>query len=72
MEGRGLYLFNTQKNQNSLSYIGNFFKGMAKGQGRMIFKDGTIYTGEWIHGMMQGLNATIKYSNGDEYEGEVV
>lgn len=31
MEGRGLYLFNTQKNQNSLSYIGNFSKGMAKG-----------------------------------------
>jgi hypothetical protein len=38
----------------------------------MIFKDGTFYTGEWIHGMMQGLNAKIVYSNGDEYEGEVV
>lgn len=31
-----------------------------------------MYTGEWIHGMMQGLNSKIKYSNGDEYEGEVV
>ena len=54
MNGRGFYLFNSsdEKNQNSLFYAGEFKEGVADGSGKMVFKDGTMYNGTLVHGVL--------------------
>ena len=74
MHGRGYYLFNSsdEKNQNSLFYAGEFKEGIADGSGKMVFKDGTKYTGTLVHGVLHSQNANIDYSNGDNYKGVII
>ena len=73
MNGRGVYLFNSDKKkaQNSLYYVGEFQQGVAQGQGRMVLKDGTAYNGSFVHNQLHCGAATIQYANGDQYDGEV-
>lgn len=49
-EGRGIYIFNSdpRKDQNSLYYVGNFKQGVATGLGKLTFKNGTVYNGQFI------------------------
>ena len=73
MNGRGVYLFNSdkKKDQNSLYYVGEFKQGVAQGSGRMVLKDGTAYNGSFVHNQLHCDAAVIQYGNGDQYDGEV-
>ena len=73
MNGRGVYIYNSdqKKHQTSLYYAGNFKQGIAQGHGKMVFKDGTVYKGSFLHNQMQCPSAVIEYGNGDRYEGPV-
>ena len=37
----------------------------------MVFKDGTIYTGNFVNSNMASKNGTLEYQNGDRYEGSI-
>ena len=37
----------------SSSYVGEFKDSMFHGKGKLIFKDGKIIEGEWVHGILQ-------------------
>ncbi len=42
------------------------------GTGELIFTDGRIYRGPFVHGKLEGKNAYFKYDNGDTFEGTFV
>lgn len=42
------------------------------GTGEARFKDGREYKGPFVHGVMEGENASFKYDNGDLFEGTFV
>ena len=42
------------------------------GNGELIFTDGRIYRGPFVHGKLEGKNAYFKYDNGDTFEGSFV
>lgn len=44
---------------------------MAKGQGRMTFTNGSVCTGEWLHGMIQTEGAELVLSNGELFQIDV-
>ena len=73
MNGRGIYLFNSdpKKHQNSLYYAGNFKQGICQGHGKMVYRDATTYHGTFVHNQMTSPNSVIEYGNGDKYEGAV-
>ena len=50
--GRGIYTWTN--NPNVLSYEGEWRNGKHAGQGKIVFKDGTIYIGNWINGKRSG------------------
>lgn len=39
------------------------------GVGKAEFTDGRVYTGPFVHGVMEGSNATFRYENGDLFMG---
>ena len=39
------------------------------GRGKLIWKDGSIYEGNWVNDMKHGYGI-MKYENGDIYKGE--
>jgi len=55
-----------------LYYVGEFKQGVANGEGKMVFKDGTMYHGTMVHASAHSQDALIEYANGDRYQGVVV
>lgn len=49
-------------------YEGNTIGGKPTKMGKMAWKDGTTYVGEWKDGMRDG-NGVVSWSNGDQYFG---
>ena len=45
------------------------FKGQPNGLGKMIYDYGSIYEGQFLHGLKNGKGILIM-SNGNKYEGE--
>jgi len=53
-----------------LEYSGSFSRGQRHGQGRCLWtEDGSSYTGDWQHGVQQGLGRQV-LPDGHSYEGE--
>lgn len=78
MEGKGVYIFaekeelNKEKQsdneEDSMCYIGNFSNNMKDGKGEFTFREGDIYTGFFKDDRLDGIGQMI-YSSGDEYIG---
>jgi len=55
----------TSANYNS------FENNVASGKGKMTYPNGTVYTGTFVEGKQTDTNATITFSNGSIYTGNV-
>ena len=56
---------------NGSLYIGAILNKMPNGAGKIIYKNGDIYEGEWENGKQsKNGKGRITYENGDIYEGE--
>jgi hypothetical protein len=65
MNGFGKMLYN-----NGSYYEGNFYQNSKLGQGIMTFDDDSIFEGRWLTDLT--VIGTMKFSNGDEYIGNMV
>lgn len=43
--------------------------GKPQGDGKVVFDNGCTYNGPFLHGLMQGANATYTYKDGSRFEG---
>ena len=53
------------------TYRGEFRQNERSGSGKYTTTDGTTYIGQFQSGVLSDLNATIIYTNGDVFKGEV-
>lgn len=56
-------------------FEGNIVKGLIKGVGKMTLKNGNVYEGIFVNGVLDLLSpayASVTLKNGDLYEGEVL
>ena len=60
------------KTSRTQETLGSYNQANAPhGYGKLICSDGTIKEGKWSDGKMEG-ECVIKFSNGDEYRGEMI
>lgn len=52
-------------------YTGDLDGDVPRGQGKLVFKDGSSYEGEWVEGKRHG-NGKMVWPSGDTYEGQHV
>jgi len=48
------------------TYDGEFYKGKRQGQGKITYKDGSVYVGQWVFDERCG-QGTEYFKNGDRY-----
>ena len=72
--GKGTYKYGGTYNygENRDVYEGEFRDGKFHGQGKLIYKDGSVYEGTWENGMPRNGKGTYKETFGRVYEGAFV
>lgn len=45
-----------------------FYEGKRHGEGKYFFSDGTIYSGEWVNGRIEG-KGVCEWTDGKKYDG---
>ncbi len=61
------------KAYGSSSYTGELdVMGRAHGKGKMTYKNGKVYDGEWRNGNRHGVGKMVYYYSGSFYEGDWV
>jgi radial spoke head protein 1 len=63
-EGRGVYWWA----KASAIYIGEWFRNVRHGYGRMVYPDGSRYIGRWVNGKRSGVGRYV-YKDGSSYDG---
>ena len=69
------YQDDVQFSEGTIDYTnGDRYKGRLEdlkpnGKGVMKFHDGIVYAGDFENGLLDGLDCTITYPNGDQYTG---
>ncbi|XP_045873697.1 MORN repeat-containing protein 1 isoform X2 [Meles meles] len=67
-DGRGAFVY-----PNSFfRYDGEWRRGRTHGQGKLLFKDGSYYEGEFVDGEITGEGCRLWASSGDTYSGQFV
>jgi hypothetical protein len=70
MHGKGSYWFNGTESPPVL-HVGAYKENELDGFGKMLYRDGTKYFGNFKQSAMQSDNAKIEFGNQDVYEGAV-
>ncbi len=69
-EGQARLLYSQEDPQGRVSYEGFLVKGVRHGQGRLTWKNGCCYEGQWTHDKIEGLGI-MKWPSGQRYTGEM-
>ncbi|XP_047580280.1 MORN repeat-containing protein 1 isoform X5 [Lutra lutra] len=67
-DGRGVYVYPNP----FFRYDGEWRGGRTHGQGKLLFKDGSYYEGEFVDGEITGEGCRFWASSGDTYSGQFV
>ncbi|XP_044919507.1 MORN repeat-containing protein 1 isoform X8 [Mustela putorius furo] len=67
-DGRGVYVYPNP----FFRYDGEWSGGRMHGQGKLLFKDGSYYEGEFVDGEITGEGCRLWASSGDTYSGQFV
>lgn len=64
MEGKGMMV-----SARGDVYTGMFKNGFKHGKGKILYKDGSWYEGDWIYNKIEGKGNMVD-NNGNSYEGD--